>query len=125
MALGSVSVPGTSKKAMERMMYMDGKLVWSAAMGNSGGLSVTAPDTVDYIVVRVTSVHSTTGKDTKIARGCSGNIALWQYSNLSSSSGDLGYYYGKVSFASEGKISVSYPKNNYNDYFTVEGYQYI
>ena len=44
MALGSVSVPGVSKKAKERMMYMDGKLIWSAAMGESGSSSVTAPD---------------------------------------------------------------------------------
>ena len=53
MALGSVAVSGgMSKKAKERLMYMDGKLVWSAAMGMSGGLSATAPDTVDYIIVR-------------------------------------------------------------------------
>ena len=35
MALGSVSVPGMSKKTKERLMYMDGKLVWSAAMDAS------------------------------------------------------------------------------------------
>ena len=52
MALGSVSVPGVSKKAKERMMYMDGKLIWSAAMGESGSSSVTAPDGVDYIIVK-------------------------------------------------------------------------
>lgn len=53
MALGSVAVSGgMSKKAKERLMYMDGKLVWSAAMGTYGGLSATAPDTVDYIIVR-------------------------------------------------------------------------
>lgn len=53
MALGSVAVSGgMSKKTKERLMYMDGKLVWSAAMGMSGGLSAPAPDTVDYIIVR-------------------------------------------------------------------------
>ena len=36
MALGSVSVPGVSKKTKERMMYIDGKLILSAAMGKSG-----------------------------------------------------------------------------------------
>ena len=41
MALGSVAVSGgMSKKEKERMMYMDGKLVWSAAMGN---LSAACP----------------------------------------------------------------------------------
>ena len=56
MALGSVSVPGVSKKAKERMMYMDGKLIWSAAMGSSGGTSAKAPDTVDYLVVKPVSI---------------------------------------------------------------------
>ena len=45
MALGSVAVSGgVSKKTKERMMYMDGKLIWSAAMGKSGSSSATAPD---------------------------------------------------------------------------------
>ena len=52
MALGSVSVPSMSKKAKERMMYMDGKLIWSAAMGPAGSSSVTAPAGVDYIIVK-------------------------------------------------------------------------
>lgn len=53
MALGSVAVSGgMSKKEKERMMYMDGKLVWSAAMGASSSMSTTAPAEVDYIVVK-------------------------------------------------------------------------
>ena len=53
MALGSVAVSGgMSKKEKERMRYMDGKLVWSAAMGASSGMSTTAPAEVDYIVVK-------------------------------------------------------------------------
>ena len=67
MALGSVAISGgMSKKTKERLMYMDGKLVWSAAMGVSGGLSATAPDTVDYIVARpmaMTISSSTQPKD--------------------------------------------------------------
>lgn len=59
MALGSVVVSGgMSKKTKERLMYMDGKLVWSAAMGTSGGLSATAPDTVDYAILTCTACHS-------------------------------------------------------------------
>ena len=38
------------------MMYMDGKLIWSAAMGSSGGTSAKAPDTVDYLVVKPVSI---------------------------------------------------------------------
>ena len=56
MALGSVAISGgMSKKTKERLMYMDGKLVWSAAMGSSGGTSAKAPDTVDYLVVKPVS----------------------------------------------------------------------
>ena len=44
MALGSVAISGgMSKKTKERLMYMDGKLVWSAVMGASSGMSTTAP----------------------------------------------------------------------------------
>lgn len=83
MALGSVAVSGgMSKKTKERLMYMDGKLVWSAAMGMSGGLSATAPDTVDYIIVRpmamtISSSGSayTQPKDARVARGGTGNVA--------------------------------------------------
>ena len=53
MALGSVAISGgMSKKTKERLMYMDGKLVWSAVMGASSGMSTTAPAEVDYIVVK-------------------------------------------------------------------------
>lgn len=75
MALGSVNVPGVSKKAKERMMYMDGKLIWSAAMGESGSSSVTAPDGVDYIIVKQ---RETAYKDVRIARGCTGTTTIRQ-----------------------------------------------
>ena len=123
MAYGPVSVSGVSKKAMERLMYMDGKLVWSAAMGTSGGLSVTAPDEVDYIIVKPKSCDY---KDVKIARGCAGNIP-WYQGEISSSSSSYPhtYRYGKVTFAADGKITISYSYAFYDDYLTVEGYQYV
>lgn len=123
MALGSLAISGgMSKQEKERLMYMDGKLVWSAAMGSGGVSSATAPDEVDYIVARALS-----GKGgiavvgcVRIARGCTGNIPLY-YRNANSS----GYDYGKITFTSAGKISYTYPSNTLMDTFTVEGYQYI
>lgn len=121
MALGSVAVSGgVSKKAKERMMYMDGKLVWSAAMGPAGSSSVTAPDGVDYIIVKQ---RETAYKDVRIVRGCTGTTTIEQsrYADGSDASGR----YATVTFASNGKISYSYPSYYAFSCFTVEGYQYI
>ena len=120
MALGSVSVPGVSKKEKGRMMYMDGKLIWSAAMGKSGSSSVTAPDGVDYIIVKQ---RETAYKDVRIARGCTGTTTIRQAdSSIGSGAVDA---YATVTFASNGKISYSYPSYHAFSSFTVEGYQYI
>lgn len=134
MALGSVSVPGVSKKTKERMMYMDGKLVWSAAMGSSGDTSAKAPDTVDYLVVKpvANSYPSTTNNgqtspgatEVRVARGCSAAINASQYNR----SGNNYYYftnYVTVTFASDGTIRLSYPSPNLNGCISVEGYQYL
>ena len=120
MALGSVSVPSMSKKAKERMMYMDGKLIWSAAMGKSGSSSATAPDGVDYIIVKQ---RETAYKDVRIARGCSGTTTIKQ--DDSSNGSNAVDAYATVTFASNGKISYSYPQYYSFSSFTVEGYQYI
>ena len=131
MALGSVAISGgMSKKAKERLMYMDGKLVWSAAMGTSGGLSATAPDTVDYIVVRPMAMMTpssgsayTQPKDARVARGGTGNVA-WYQTNGSYNTAKSGYSYGKIAFDASGKITLSYPWDSNNEYLTVEGYHY-
>ena len=74
MALGSVAVSGgMSKKTKERLMYMDGKLVWSAAMGTSGGTSAKAPDTVDYLVVKSVAVdYADSSYNGKMSPGATG-----------------------------------------------------
>ena len=131
MALGSVAISGgMSKKAKERLMYMDGKLVWSAAMGASGGTSAKAPDTVDYLVVKpVAYVYSTASAsvltnpgatEARVARGCSTAINVLQHnSNLSF----VGYV--TVTFASDGTIRLSYPSSGLDGCISVEGYQYL
>ena len=131
MALGSVAISGgMSKKTKERLKYMDGKLVWSAAMGTSGGLSATAPDTVDYIVVRpMTMTTPSSGAayaqpmDARVARGGTGNVA-WRQTNGRYSNAVSGYDYGKIAFDASGKITLFYPWDSNNEYLTVEGYHY-
>lgn len=132
MALGSVAVSGgMSKKAKERLMYMDGKLVWRTAMGSSGGTSAKAPDTVDYLVVKPVSSNysenltnqgltSPGATEVRVARGGSAATNILQYN---------GSYtltkYVTVTFASDGTIRLSYPCNSLNGCISVEGYQYL
>lgn len=128
MALGSVAISGgMSKKTKERLMYMDGKLVWSAAMGASGGTSAKAPDTVDYLVVKpVASSFSSNipispgATEVRVARGGSAATSVVQYSR------DSGFTdYVTVKFASDGTIQLSYPLSGINGCISVEGYQYL
>lgn len=130
MALGSVAVSGgMSKKAKERMMYMEGKLVWSAAMGSSGGTSAKAPDTVDYLVVKpVSSSYAGTNAnglaspgatEVRVARGGSAATSATQYNNYNGFTG-----YVVVNFASDGTIRLSYPGSSLNGCISVEGYHY-
>lgn len=130
MALGSVAISGgMSKKTKERLMYMDGKLVWSAAMGRSGGTSATAPDTVDYLVVKPVSssyvgtntngLTSPGATEVRVARGGSAATSATQYNN---SNGFTSYV--TVTFASNGTIRLSYPGTNLDSCISVEGYHY-
>lgn len=136
MALGSVAVSGgMSKKAKERLMYMDGKLVWSTAMGSSGGTSAKAPDTVDYLVVKPVSSNysenltnqgltSPGATEVRVARGCSAAINASQYNK----NGNNHYYstnYVAVTFTSDGTVRLSYPSDSLSSCISVEGYQYL
>lgn len=131
MALGSVAISGgMSKKTKERLMYMDGKLVWSAAMGSSGGTSAKAPDTVDYLVVKPvsSSYPSATNNgrtnpgatEVRVARGGSAATNILQYNGSYSLT-----EYVTVTFASDGTIRLSYPYNSLRGCISVEGYQYL
>lgn len=130
MALGSVAISGgMSKKTKERLMYMDGKLVWSAAMGASGGMSAKAPDTVDYLVIKPVASNygaSSSGPlgpgatEVRVARGGSAATSACQYGESSSFT-----HYVTVTFASDGTIRLSYPSRSLYGCISVEGYQYL
>lgn len=128
MALGSVAISGgMSKKTKERLMYMDGKLVWSVAMGASGGTSAKAPDTVDYLVVKpVASSFASSNSmspgatEVRVARGGSAATSVVQYNR------DTDYTdYITVKFENDGTIRLSYPLSNLDGCISVEGYQYL
>ena len=132
MALGSVAISGgMSKKTKERLMYMDGKLVWSAVMGSSGGTSAKAPDTVDYLVVKPVTVDykgsSYNGKmspgatEVRVARGGSAATSVVQYNT---SDNDFTRYI-TVKFENEGTIRLSVPFSYLSGCISVEGYQYL
>ena len=132
MALGSVAISGgMSKKTKERLMYMDGKLVWSAVMGVSGGTSAKAPDTVDYLVVKpvartysenlTNSARTSPGAtEVRVARGGSAATNVVQYNGNFSHTN-----YATVKFASDGTIQLSYPDSSLRGCISVEGYQYL
>lgn len=135
MALGSVAVSGgMSKQEKERMMYMDGKLVWSTAMGAEGGTNTKAPTTVDYLVVRAVSDTFPAGTnnsqknlgatEVRVARGGSAAISVYQTSKAGSTTNAVARY-SVIEFASDGSISLTWPCYSVNGCISVEGYQYL
>lgn len=92
-------------------------------MGDAGGMKVSAPDEVDYILVKP---KENTYRDVKVARGGTGTIPLYQGygSSPSVSSSPYKYLCSKITFADNGVIQVTYDERYYSDYFTVEGYHY-
>ena len=134
MALGSVSVPSMSKKAKERMMYMDGKLVWSTAMGPSVGTITNAPAAVDYLVVRAVAdsypagtnnaLTSPGATEVRVARGGSAAISVSQFTR-GRTDASYSVRYSVINFASNGAVSLTWPGDSVTGCISIEGYQYL
>ena len=128
-------------KRLERMMDMDGKLVYTGA-GTAGKVatSLTVPETVDYIVVRMvapTAENSTNQVaaaaeygSTRIVRGGTavamvGGVS-YDFSNGVKCSGAAPV---RMSFAASGVLSIGVVRTDSSlsfEYpFNVEGYQYV
>ena len=128
-------------KRLERMMNMDGKLVYTGA-GTAGkaATSLTVPETVDYIVVRMvapTAENSTNPVaaaaeygSTRIVRGGTavamvGGVS-YDFSNGVKCSGAAPV---RMSFADSGVLSIGVVRTDtslsYEYPFNVEGYQYV
>ena len=122
--------PAEKLKRLERMMNMDGKLVYTGIGTASGSRtkSMAVPGSVDYILVRmaIASRSESTGSGgagvgvaadygtTRIVRG--GTARALVANNMVSS----------ISFAGNGTLTIGQTGDGSGDYqFNVEGYQYV
>ena len=127
-------------KRLERMMNMDGKLVYTGA-GTAGkaATSLTVPETVDYIVVKMmcpTTSNSGSAAaaadygSTRIVRGGAAVAMVggtsYEFDNGVKCSGAAPV---RMSFAADGTLNVGTVRTDsaldYKYPFNVEGYQYV
>ncbi len=128
-------------KRLERMMNMDRKLVYTGA-GTAGKVatSLTVPETVDYIVVRMMAPTAENGTSsvaaaaeygsTRIVRGGAAFAMVggtsYEFSEGVKCSGDAPV---RMSFAADGTLNVNAVRTesvlDYKYPFNVEGYQYV
>ena len=132
-------------KRLERMMDMDGKLVYTGAgVAGKAATSLTVPETADYIVVKMlapaaleSSGNTSTGVgtaadygSTRIVRGGTAvaMVGGLKY-DLSSGAKCSGAAPVKMSFAADGTLNVDAARTDASgDHkypFNVEGYQYV
>ena len=130
---------------LERMMNMDGKLVYTdTATAGSTAVTLQVPEAVDYVVIRMIvpmdTLSATTGSggvgtsiamaadygSTRIVRGGSADAMTGGENDKATCTGRG---HAKVTFAADGTLTVekAYPISNseYKYPFNVEGYQYL
>ena len=115
-------------KRLERMMNMEGKLVYTAyGMAGKNSAAVQMPDEVDYVVIRMvapaaasssgqTSVAADYGS-TRIVRGCNA-IALVNGANGATLKVGMSFTTGGAVSTVAAETIQEYP-------FNIEGYQYL
>jgi len=128
-------------KRLERMMDMDGKLVYTGA-GTAGkaATSLTVPETVDYIVVRMVAPTAENGTNPVAAAAEYGSTRIVRGGTAVAMVGGTGYDYSngvkcsgaapvRMSFAASGVLSIGVVRTDtslsYEYPFNVEGYQYV
>ena len=128
-------------KRLERMMNMDGKLVYTGA-GTAGkaATSLTVPETVDYIVVRMVAPTAENGTNQVAAAAEYGSTRIVRGGTAVAMVGGTGYDYSngvkcsgaapvRMSFADSGVLSIGVVRTDSSlsfEYpFNVEGYQYV
>ena len=145
MALGSVAISGSmSKKTKERLMYMDGKLVYTGAgVAGKAATSLTVPETADYIVVKMLAPAALESSSTATAVGAAadyGSTRIVRGGTAVAMVGGLTYGFRngvkcsgaapvQMSFAADGTLNVDAARmestDDYKYPFNVEGYQYV
>ena len=128
-------------KRLERMMDMDGKLVYTGA-GTAGkaATSLTVPETVDYIVVRMVAPTAENSTNPVAAAAEYGSTRIVRGGTAVAMVGGTGYDYSngvkcsgaapvRMSFADSGVLSIGVVRTDSSlsfEYpFNVEGYQYV
>ena len=128
-------------KRLERMMDMDGKLVYTGAgVAGKAATSLTVPETADYIVVRMVAPTAENGTDPVAAAADYGSTRIVRGGTAVAMVGGLRYDFNngvkcsgaapvQMSFAADGTLNVDAVRTDtVNDYkypFNVEGYQYV
>ena len=145
MALGSVAISGNmSKKTKERLMYMDGKLVYTGAgVAGKAATILTVPETADYIVVKMLAPAALERSSDATAVGAAadyGSTRIVRGGTAVAMVGGLTYDLRngvkcsgaapvQMSFAADGTLNVDAVRtdtaDNYKYPFNVEGYQYV
>lgn len=126
---------------LERMMNMDGKLVYTGAgVAGKSATSLTVPGTVNYIVVRMVAPTAENGANpvaaaadygsTRIVRGGTAVAMVGgTSSDLSNGVKCSGAAPVRISFADSGVLSIGVVRTdtslNFEYPFNVEGYQYV
>ena len=131
-------------KRLERMMDMDGKLVYTGA-GTAGkaATSLTVPETADYIVVKMLAPAALESGSTATAVGTAadyGSTRIVRGGTAVAMVGGLKYEFSsgvrcsgaapvQMSFAADGTLNVDAVRTDtsseYKYPFNVEGYQYV
>ena len=116
---------------LERTMKMDGKLVYTGtgAAGRSAA-TLTVPDTVNYIVVRMVAPAAENGTDTVGAAAEYGSTRIARGGTaVAMVGGTSGAAQVKISFAASGTLNIGAAQTDTgasSEYpFNVEGYQYV
>lgn len=126
---------------IERMKYMDGKLVYTAGVSltSSKSATITVGSNVDYIIASApgginaysspssSSPAVVTGPatGTKVARGCSANVMVFNCSSSSSMTNAFADGYSPVTFDESGTITFGKSNGYSTGFVNVEGYQYV
>ena len=132
-------------RRLERMMDMDGKLVYTGAgVAGKAATSLTVPETADYIVVKMlapAALESSGNNSTGVGTAADyGSTRIVRGGTSVAMVGGLGYDFRngvkcsgaapvKMSFAADGTLNVDAARTestgDYEYPFNVEGYQYV
>ena len=126
---------------LERMMNMDGKLVYTGAgVAGKSATSLTVPGTVNYIVVRMVAPTAENGANPVAAAADYGSTRIVRGGTAVAMVGGVSYDFSngvkcsgaapvRMSFAASGVLSIGVVRTDSSlsfEYpFNVEGYQYV